>query len=914
MKIKPSSKSIILFLIVFFLALISMKASALDQLTTVAYSAGDSTTVSWFPFTMPWDDASDGITNIGGLVLDAPAGKHGFLKVKDGHFHFEDGTRVRFWGVNLTAAANFPTQEESEKIAARFAKLGFNIVRLHHMDSNNEPRGIFEKAKDTSTLSEKQLERLDYLIYQLKQRGIYVDINLHVGRKFTEADGVADAKNLPRNSKQATMFNKKLIELQKDYAAKLLTHLNPYTGLRYTEDPCVALVETTNENTLFTPWTSGALFGKTDEALPEVYMKELDSLWNQWLTKKYISDEELAEAWNPGIKDKGVNLVKNPGFESDIKTGWVQEIHKGIQADFVADTSDFANGKSSLRADITGTGSGAYQLQFKQLGIKLEKDVNYTLRFLAKADRKRSINVSFGMEKSPWTNYGLSGEVQLSEGWEEYRLSFNSNAATDNNTRLSFILGKATGSVWLDKIELFETVPTGLAPEESLKSKNISRTKWNESFAFSEKRLADNTEFYYTLEKDYFKEMLEYIRGSLKIRVPVSTSNNYYGQPDLMAQNEGDYIDAHGYWDHPSFPDVRFDRNNFKQRNLSLIRSNTFIYNSSTAYNSSPVIRYTMSGVKDKPLVISEWNHVFPNDYEYEEAPILAAYGLLQDWDGFFVYTFSHGSEKWDLDYMANWFNIINSPVKLAQMPSAALAFIRGDFKSAERQIELNYSKDDVFKRYRYDGGKLDYNIEGSLPFSAAYTHSVRKSFNDGKTSNISSILTSDELKSFSHQKKTETDTGETQWNMTEKDKEYVTFNTPLFLGADGFISNMEIRTGALGLRLLTDCSASLSSIDGREIPSSGSMLLTLVARQQNTGQEKDSKNGLKTWGKAPVLLEPVMGTIELKLKGSINEIEIYALDSSGQRYDKIPFELDGNTIRFSVGSCNTPWYEIQRQ
>ena len=34
-------------------------------------------------------------------LLDAPAGKHGFLQIKDGHFYFEDGTRARFLGLTL---------------------------------------------------------------------------------------------------------------------------------------------------------------------------------------------------------------------------------------------------------------------------------------------------------------------------------------------------------------------------------------------------------------------------------------------------------------------------------------------------------------------------------------------------------------------------------------------------------------------------------------------------------------------------------------------------------------------------------------------------------------------------------------------------------------------------------------------
>ncbi len=37
-------------------------------------------------------EANQGVLNFSHL-LDAPAGKHGFVRVKDGHFMFEDGTR-----------------------------------------------------------------------------------------------------------------------------------------------------------------------------------------------------------------------------------------------------------------------------------------------------------------------------------------------------------------------------------------------------------------------------------------------------------------------------------------------------------------------------------------------------------------------------------------------------------------------------------------------------------------------------------------------------------------------------------------------------------------------------------------------------------------------------------------------------
>ena len=63
----------------------------------------------WFTYYFPADPAKAAdyqgtpasVFNAGKDVLDAPAGKHGFVKVKDGHFYFEDGTRARFWGTKI---------------------------------------------------------------------------------------------------------------------------------------------------------------------------------------------------------------------------------------------------------------------------------------------------------------------------------------------------------------------------------------------------------------------------------------------------------------------------------------------------------------------------------------------------------------------------------------------------------------------------------------------------------------------------------------------------------------------------------------------------------------------------------------------------------------------------------------------
>ena len=70
-----------------------------------------------------------------------------------------------------------------------------------------EPDGIFEdvapaykdkQMKPTGHLSPRQLDKLDYLIFQLKQRGIYIDMNTLVSRFFTEGSGLAHASSLDR--------------------------------------------------------------------------------------------------------------------------------------------------------------------------------------------------------------------------------------------------------------------------------------------------------------------------------------------------------------------------------------------------------------------------------------------------------------------------------------------------------------------------------------------------------------------------------------------------------------------------------------------------------------------------------------------------------------------------------------------
>ena len=97
-----------------------------------------------------------------------------------------------------------------------------------------------------------------------------------------------------------------MIASEKAYAKALLTRVNPYTGLAYTDDPCVAVIEINNENAFFNNFYHG---GGMIDKLPEPYASEFRKQWNAWLGKKYASTDALQQAWKGPDSPDGFNVV-----------------------------------------------------------------------------------------------------------------------------------------------------------------------------------------------------------------------------------------------------------------------------------------------------------------------------------------------------------------------------------------------------------------------------------------------------------------------------------------------------------------------------------------------------------------------------------------------------------------------------
>jgi hypothetical protein len=246
------------------------------------------------PFAIDWQNNSEALSDVS-FLLQAPAGKAGFIGVRNGHLAYPDGRRFRIWGVNMTGFGNLPSHEDASKVAAHLARFGINCVRMHFLD---RPGVLIDNSRaDTRALDGDHMDRLDYFIAELKKRGIYVDLNLNVARTYKTADGVKDA-GLLGFAKALTYFDDRLLTLQREYAAQLLTHFNPYTKAEYRSEPAVVLVELVNENSIVESWAANRLQGKntrpdpgTWSDIPPSYEADLTAQYHAWLAKNGLPPE-----------------------------------------------------------------------------------------------------------------------------------------------------------------------------------------------------------------------------------------------------------------------------------------------------------------------------------------------------------------------------------------------------------------------------------------------------------------------------------------------------------------------------------------------------------------------------------------------------------------------------------------------
>ncbi|TVQ05662.1 MAG: hypothetical protein EA359_02540 [Balneolaceae bacterium] len=261
-------------------------------------------TGNWFPFQAD-GDYSGSILDMSHW-LDAPAGHRGILQMNGDRFVFEDGTPVKFWGVNIADRRSFPDEEKADNWAEYLAVHGVNAVRFHKFT------WALTETEETSTeVNDELFDRLDYFKSVLREKGIYYawsHIFAHRPRpgdrgrlySYEDIENIDSRAGFLNHSTYGLVnFATDLQDLHTELTLNMLNRVNPYTGIRYMDDPALAYVELQNEDNMFFAAMEGAL-----REAPN-YRALLNRKFSEWLLDKYGSHEAFEQAWGPeNIEDE----------------------------------------------------------------------------------------------------------------------------------------------------------------------------------------------------------------------------------------------------------------------------------------------------------------------------------------------------------------------------------------------------------------------------------------------------------------------------------------------------------------------------------------------------------------------------------------------------------------------------------
>ncbi|GHA29454.1 hypothetical protein GCM10007103_08340 [Salinimicrobium marinum] len=136
-------------------------------------------------------------------------------------------------GVNL--------KEAIDKDVYHFSRLGFDLYRIHVWDTEISD-------VDGNLLDNEHLELFDYLLKQLKDRGINFMITpiAYWGSGWPEPDPETPGFS-HKFGKDSSLTNPEAIKAQENYLAQFLNHVNPFTGVAYKDEPNIIAFEISNE-------------------------------------------------------------------------------------------------------------------------------------------------------------------------------------------------------------------------------------------------------------------------------------------------------------------------------------------------------------------------------------------------------------------------------------------------------------------------------------------------------------------------------------------------------------------------------------------------------------------------------------------------------------------------------------------
>ncbi len=848
--------------------------AALCGLAGAARAQVNAQTPGWFVFTIPGLESSATAIDLSGLN-SGPAGASGYIHAQNGHLTDGSGKRIRFFGMNLTAYSDFPDKATAPTLAGRLAKMGVNLVRLHFMDENFDGQTLWQFPYN-GQFNAAQIDKLDYFISQLKQRGIYVDMNLHVAYDYQLPAGLSGDFDY---GKGLDNFYPAFIAQQKTYAQMLLTHVNPYTGNAYVNEPAVAWIEINNENALAGTAPAALL------ALPAPYVTELGNQWRVWLKNRYATTAALASAWMPaGDSGQTGELCQNPTLTNK-GAGWYLQLLNGGAA-----TLTNTSGNTGGHFNIMALGPDAYNVQLISPPFSLYANNTYQISITAKADANRAVGFYPLLNSSPYSGFGTYALPALTTVYQTFTYAVSPQQTAVNNAVLHIDSALQTGMVDIQSVSVKHITQVGLPAGQSFEAGNVALPAASSSAAVNQ----DFKQFLIDADLAYAQTMRDYIKNTLAAHQMTSQTQSSYGEAAGIRREQtvSDFADNHTYWQHPQFPGAPFDINNW-------LIPNTSQFSDPNGGAFLAAAKYRVAG---KAFTMSEANIPAPNDHAPETLPTLAAYAALQDWDAIIPYTYADFVTDYGRNSISGWFSLLGDPGQLAFAPWAALTFRSGLIQPAKNSYTLTVSDAQTLKSSltNYSGG-----LSALWGQAVGYDALPLISRVAAQSAAGSAALTVSPAPPPAPTNPIVSDTGELTWDSANV---RLSVNAPaarLFMGnvggATATLGDVQISAAANGPAY---SHIAVVALDGLPISYSQKVLITALGRSenQNMGWNAARTTVGSQWGTGPAVTQGASGYVLMPS----SYWRASALDGTGAVKQNLT--LSGGQLNFSAANGSV-WF-----
>ena len=358
-------------------------------------------------------------------------------------------------------------------------------------------------------------------------------------------------------------------ETEKQWARDFLGHVNPYTGKAYTEEPAVASLEILNENGIICAWRWRPL----PQGMAAAMIADLQTHWNTFLKLRYTTTDRLRQAWAAGEFTPTAELLQNAGFAGG-QPGWGLQVVQPSTADVDVSADGGPGGRPCIVINATSAShtAGLRESEPDRPGHRERRPLPaHVSKPKPSAPTASCDSVSLSMAHPPGTAGAgrLGGRDDHVAGSYAY---FRGHAMNPHGKlmvspparrepafagRLLAPQGRRDRSCRRAKSLETGRVSMPLSPERlprthRRRSPRISSTSFSTSTAGISRRCAT------------------FLTSELACKHPIKgTQVDQYSS--YFSQARCDFIDAHGYWQHPLFRTNRGIRKDWSIANTPMV-------------------------------------------------------------------------------------------------------------------------------------------------------------------------------------------------------------------------------------------------------------------------------------------------------------------------------------------------------